>query len=86
MVVSSHICRPRPVIRTDIHVDGRSLGITIFSVGVAWAPQDDLRAMSSEPKDRHTLFTREFTGLLDFIPLMVRSICQDFMESSEIRP
>uniref|UniRef100_A0A3B3CJZ2 Cochlin n=1 Tax=Oryzias melastigma TaxID=30732 RepID=A0A3B3CJZ2_ORYME len=61
-------------------------GITIFSVGVAWAPQDDLRAMSSEPKDRHTLFSREFTGLLDFIPLMVRSICQDFMESSEIRP
>ncbi|XP_011488436.1 cochlin isoform X2 [Oryzias latipes] len=61
-------------------------GITIFSVGVAWAPLDDLRAMSSEPKDRHTLFTREFTGLLDFIPLVVRSICQDFTEISEIRP
>uniref|UniRef100_A0A8C7YXC1 Cochlin n=1 Tax=Oryzias sinensis TaxID=183150 RepID=A0A8C7YXC1_9TELE len=61
-------------------------GITIFSVGVAWAPLDDLRAMSSEPKDRHTLFTREFTGLLDFIPLVVRSICQDFTENSEIRP
>ncbi|XP_047466152.1 cochlin [Mugil cephalus] len=55
-------------------------GITIFSVGVAWAPLDDLRAMSSEPKDSHTFFTREFTGLGEFIPALVRGICRDFTE------
>ncbi|XP_053192173.1 cochlin [Scomber japonicus] len=57
-------------------------GITIFSVGVAWAPMDDLRSMASEPKDTHTFFTREFTGLAEFIPSLVRGICRDFTENN----
>uniref|UniRef100_A0A3P8Q757 Cochlin n=1 Tax=Astatotilapia calliptera TaxID=8154 RepID=A0A3P8Q757_ASTCA len=57
-------------------------GITIFSVGVAWAPLDDLKAMSSEPKDSHTFFTREFSGLSEFVPLVVRGICKDFTENN----
>ncbi|TDG98525.1 hypothetical protein EPR50_G00201210 [Perca flavescens] len=57
-------------------------GITMYSVGVAWAPLDDLRAMSSEPKDSHTFFTREFTGLAEFIPRLVRGICRDFTENN----
>nr|XP_046269292.1 cochlin isoform X2 [Scatophagus argus] len=57
-------------------------GITVYSVGVAWAPMDDLRAMASEPKDSHTFFTREFSGLAEFIPALVRGICRDFTESN----
>ncbi|XP_045918109.1 cochlin [Micropterus dolomieu] len=57
-------------------------GITMYSVGVAWAPLDDLKAMSSEPKDSHTFFTREFTGLAEFIPALVRGICRDFTENN----
>ncbi|XP_042356741.1 cochlin [Plectropomus leopardus] len=57
-------------------------GVTMYSVGVAWAPLDDLRAMSSEPKDSHTFFTREFTGLAEFIPPLVRGICRDFTENN----
>ncbi|XP_029316591.1 cochlin isoform X2 [Cottoperca gobio] len=57
-------------------------GITMYSVGVAWAPVDDLRSMSSEPKDSHTFFTREFTGLAEFIPLLVRGVCRDFTENN----
>uniref|UniRef100_A0A672HA30 Cochlin n=1 Tax=Salarias fasciatus TaxID=181472 RepID=A0A672HA30_SALFA len=57
-------------------------GITVFSVGVAWAPLDDLRAMSSEPKEDHTFFTREFTGLTDFIQPLVRGICKDFTDNN----
>ncbi|XP_041810109.1 cochlin [Chelmon rostratus] len=57
-------------------------GITIYSVGVAWAPLDDLKAMSSEPKDSHTFFTREFTGLAEFIPPLVRGICRHFTENN----
>ncbi|KAG7231641.1 hypothetical protein INR49_010960 [Caranx melampygus] len=56
--------------------------IIIFSVGVAWAPMDDLRAMSSEPKDSHTFFTREFSGLADFITPLVQGICRDFSEKN----
>ncbi|CAN9501945.1 unnamed protein product [Ophioblennius macclurei] len=57
-------------------------GITVFSVGVAWAPLDDLRSMSSEPKEDHTFFTREFTGLNDFIQPLVRAVCKDFTDNN----
>uniref|UniRef100_A0A8D2ZHU0 Cochlin n=1 Tax=Scophthalmus maximus TaxID=52904 RepID=A0A8D2ZHU0_SCOMX len=63
-------------------LDAQKHGITIFSVGVAWAPMDDLRAMSSQPKDSHTFFTREFTGLDEFVPPLVRAICRDFTENN----
>lgn len=53
-------------------------GITIFSVGVAWAPQEDIRDMASEPKDSHTFFTKDFTGLEKFTHALVQQICQDF--------
>ncbi|KAJ8391418.1 hypothetical protein AAFF_G00090480 [Aldrovandia affinis] len=56
-------------------------GITVFSVGVAWAPLDDLRAMASEPKQGHTFFTREFSGLGQFQETIVRGICRDFTEA-----
>ncbi|KAM7376452.1 hypothetical protein PAMP_006185 [Pampus punctatissimus] len=57
-------------------------GITIYSVGVAWAPLHEIQSMSSEPKDSHTFFTREFTGLVNFIPPLVRGICRDFTENN----
>ncbi|TRY84983.1 hypothetical protein DNTS_028858 [Danionella cerebrum] len=55
-------------------------GITVFSVGVAWAPMEDLKAMASEPKESHVFFTREFTGLEQFQQPIVRGICRDFTE------
>uniref|UniRef100_A0A8C4T4S9 Cochlin n=1 Tax=Erpetoichthys calabaricus TaxID=27687 RepID=A0A8C4T4S9_ERPCA len=62
-------------------VAAQNEGITIYSVGVAWAPQDDLRNMASEPKDSHTFFTREFTGMHQFEQTIIKGICKDFMES-----
>lgn len=56
--------------------------ITVYSVGVAWAPIDDLKAMASEPKDAHTFFSREFSGLAEFISPVVRGICRDFTEKN----
>ncbi|XP_054469572.1 cochlin [Anoplopoma fimbria] len=63
-------------------MDAQRQGITIYSVGVAWAPLDDLKAMSSEPKESHTFFTREFTGLAELVPLLVRGVCRDFTENN----
>ncbi|KAM6917571.1 cochlin [Lycodopsis pacificus] len=57
-------------------------GITMYSVGVAWAPMDDIKAMSSEPKESHAFYTRKFTGLAELIPLLVRGICRDFTENN----
>ncbi|XP_074853009.1 cochlin [Carettochelys insculpta] len=58
-------------------------GITVFSVGVAWAPLDDLKEMASEPKESHHFFTREFTGLGQIVPDLVRGICRDFLNSKQ---
>ncbi|XP_017675920.1 PREDICTED: cochlin [Lepidothrix coronata] len=58
-------------------------GITVFSVGVAWAPLDDLKDMASEPRESHTFFTREFTGLEQMVPDIIRSICKDFLDSKQ---
>ncbi|XP_060789905.1 cochlin [Neoarius graeffei] len=61
-------------------VAAQKQGITVFTVGVAWAPMEDLRAMASEPKETHTFFTREFSGLEQFEQPIVRAICRDFTE------
>ncbi|XP_036591828.1 cochlin [Trichosurus vulpecula] len=58
-------------------------GITIYSVGVAWAPLDDLKDMASEPKETHTFFTREFSGLEQIATDIIRGICRDFLESQQ---
>ncbi|XP_065542534.1 cochlin [Lathamus discolor] len=58
-------------------------GITVFSVGVAWAPLDDLKDMASEPRESHTFFTREFTGLEQLVPDIIRGICKDFLDSKQ---
>ncbi|CAL8298530.1 unnamed protein product [Arctogadus glacialis] len=57
-------------------------GITVFAVGTAWAPMEDLRAMASQPLDRHTYFSREFSGLKAFSQDVVRAICQDFSSNN----
>ncbi|CAL8303388.1 unnamed protein product [Boreogadus saida] len=57
-------------------------GITVFSVGTAWAPMEDLKAMASQPHDRHTYFSREFSGLKAFSQAVVRAICQDFSSNN----
>ncbi|XP_075883850.1 cochlin isoform X2 [Nelusetta ayraudi] len=63
-------------------VEAHKEDITIYSVGVAWAPIDDLKAIASEPKDAHTYFSREFSGLAEFISPVVRGICRDFTEKN----
>ncbi|KAK0152538.1 Cochlin [Merluccius polli] len=57
-------------------------GITVFSVGVAWAPMQDLKAMASAPTDRHVFFSRDFSGLTAFPEALVRSVCQDFTHTN----
>ncbi|XP_007660849.1 cochlin isoform X1 [Ornithorhynchus anatinus] len=58
-------------------------GITVFSIGMAWAPLDDLKDMASEPKESHTFFTREFAGLEQIVTDVIRGICRDFVDSRQ---
>ncbi|XP_063295832.1 cochlin [Pelobates fuscus] len=58
-------------------------GITVFSVGVAWAPLEDIKDMASEPKNSHTFFTREFPGLEQIAPSITRGICRDYLDAQK---
>uniref|UniRef100_A0A8C6TQW7 Cochlin n=1 Tax=Neogobius melanostomus TaxID=47308 RepID=A0A8C6TQW7_9GOBI len=57
-------------------------GVHMVTVGVAWAPLEDLRDMASEPKGNNTYFTREFTGLKEFIPAIVKGVCRHFNDNN----
>lgn len=59
------------------------VGITVFSIGIAWAPLEDLKDMASEPREAHTFFSREFTGLEQIAPDVTRGICRDFLNSKQ---
>uniref|UniRef100_A0A673CGW1 Coagulation factor C homolog, cochlin (Limulus polyphemus) n=1 Tax=Sphaeramia orbicularis TaxID=375764 RepID=A0A673CGW1_9TELE len=39
-------------------------------------------AMASEPKEGHTFFTRDFIGLAEIVPAVVRGICRDFNDKN----
>ncbi|XP_044127203.1 cochlin [Bufo gargarizans] len=58
-------------------------GVTVYTVGVAWAPLEDLKDMASEPKNSHTFFTREFPGLEQIVPSIIRGICRDYLDSQK---
>ncbi|KAK7880220.1 hypothetical protein WMY93_033117 [Mugilogobius chulae] len=63
-------------------INAHRQGVTMLAVGVAWAPLEDLRDMASEPKDNHTFFSREFSGLHAFIPRIVKGICRVFNDNN----
>lgn len=55
----------------------------MYTVGVAWAPLEDLKDMASEPKNSHTFFTREFPGLEQIVPSIIRGVCRDYLDSQK---
>ncbi|XP_075700783.1 cochlin [Rhinoderma darwinii] len=64
-------------------IAAHTAGVTVFSVGVAWAPLEDLKDMASEPKNSHTFFTREFPGLEQIVPSIIRGVCRDYLDSQK---
>ncbi|CAJ0931830.1 unnamed protein product [Ranitomeya imitator] len=60
-----------------------NIRVTVYSVGVAWAPLEDLKDMASEPKNSHTFFTREFPGLEQIYSSIIRGICRDYLDSQK---
>ncbi|XP_078419003.1 cochlin isoform X2 [Cetorhinus maximus] len=54
-------------------------GTIIYSVGISWAMQDELKAMASEPKDSHTFFVRDFPMVNKVVPDILKGICKDYL-------
>ncbi|XP_067847097.1 cochlin [Heptranchias perlo] len=54
-------------------------GTIVYSVGISWAIQDELKAMASEPKETHSFFVRDFPMVNKFVPDILKGICKDYL-------
>ncbi|NXJ48476.1 VITRN protein, partial [Spizaetus tyrannus] len=53
-------------------------GVIAYSVGVAWAAQDELEAIATDPDKEHSFFVDEFDNLYRFVNQLIRNICTEF--------
>ncbi|NXG58730.1 VITRN protein, partial [Hemiprocne comata] len=53
-------------------------GIIAYSVGVAWAAQDELEAIATDPDKEHSFFVDEFDNLYRFVNQLIQNICTEF--------
>ncbi|XP_066467646.1 vitrin [Tiliqua scincoides] len=53
-------------------------GVIAYSVGIAWAAQDELEAIATNPDKEHSFFVDEFDSLYRFVPKIIQNICTEF--------
>ncbi|XP_054834274.1 vitrin isoform X1 [Eublepharis macularius] len=53
-------------------------GIIAYSIGIAWAAQDELEAIATDPDREHSFFVDEFDSLYRFVPRIIQNICTEF--------
>ncbi|XP_074844644.1 vitrin [Carettochelys insculpta] len=53
-------------------------GVIAYSVGIAWAAQDELEAIATDPDTEHSFFVDEFDHLYRFVPKIIQNICTEF--------
>ncbi|KAK9541769.1 hypothetical protein VZT92_001789 [Zoarces viviparus] len=55
-----------------------SQGVIAYSIGIAWAAQDELEYIATDPDKEHSFFVDEFDNLYKFVPKIISNICQEF--------
>ncbi|XP_019382755.1 PREDICTED: vitrin isoform X4 [Gavialis gangeticus] len=53
-------------------------GVIAYSIGIAWAAQDELEAIATDPDKEHSFFVDEFDNLYKFVPKIIQNICTEF--------
>ncbi|XP_048340415.1 vitrin isoform X1 [Sphaerodactylus townsendi] len=53
-------------------------GVIAYSIGIAWAAQDELEAIATDPDRQHSFFVDEFDSLYRFVPRIIQNICTEF--------
>ncbi|NXL30007.1 VITRN protein, partial [Glaucidium brasilianum] len=53
-------------------------GVIAYSIGVAWAAQDELEAIATDPDKEHSFFVDEFDHLYRFVNQLIQNICTEF--------
>uniref|UniRef100_A0A3Q3VYK0 Uncharacterized protein n=1 Tax=Mola mola TaxID=94237 RepID=A0A3Q3VYK0_MOLML len=52
--------------------------VIAYSIGIAWAAQDELEYIATDPDKDHSFFVDEFDNLYKFVPKIIHNICQEF--------
>ncbi|NXT75419.1 VITRN protein, partial [Zapornia atra] len=53
-------------------------GVIAYSIGVAWAAQEELEAIATDPDKEHSFFVDEFDNLYRFVNQLIQNICTEF--------
>ncbi|XP_051503406.1 vitrin-like isoform X3 [Myxocyprinus asiaticus] len=53
-------------------------GVIAYSVGIAWAAQDELEYIATDPDREHSFFVDEFDNLYKYVSKIIHNICQEF--------
>ncbi|KAM9450150.1 vitrin isoform 5-T5 [Clarias gariepinus] len=53
-------------------------GVIAYSVGIAWAAQDELEYIATDPDKDHSFFVDEFDNLYKYVPKIINNICHEF--------
>ncbi|NXN92002.1 VITRN protein, partial [Rhinopomastus cyanomelas] len=53
-------------------------GVIAYSIGVAWAAQDELEDIATDPDKEHSFFVDDFDNLYQFVNPLIRNICTEF--------
>ncbi|XP_043992832.1 vitrin [Gambusia affinis] len=55
-----------------------NVGVIAYSIGIAWAAQDELEYIATDPDKEHSFFVDEFDNLYKYVPKIIHNICQEF--------
>ncbi|XP_026135082.1 vitrin isoform X2 [Carassius auratus] len=53
-------------------------GVIAYSIGIAWAAQDELEYIATDPDREHSFFVDEFDNLYKFVQKIIHNICNEF--------
>ncbi|NXE20508.1 VITRN protein, partial [Ardeotis kori] len=53
-------------------------GVIAYSIGVAWAAQDELESIATDPDKDHSFFVDEFDNLYRVVSQLIQNICTEF--------
>ncbi|XP_073668948.1 vitrin isoform X2 [Paramisgurnus dabryanus] len=53
-------------------------GVVAYSIGIAWAAQDELEYIATDPDREHSFFVDEFDNLYKYVSKIIHNICQEF--------
>ncbi|XP_018118474.1 vitrin isoform X2 [Xenopus laevis] len=53
-------------------------GVIAYAIGIAWAAQDELESIATDPDKDHSFFVEDFDSLYKFVGKIIQNICTEY--------